>query len=72
VGGRLLVAGGRRGSTASDAVLEIVPSPFAVRGVGTLPGPRADAAGAVVGDVAYLVGGEDTGPLDTIVELAYR
>jgi hypothetical protein len=48
------------------------PSPFSVHQVGSLPGPRADSAGAVLGDVAYLIGGEDGRALDTIVALAFR
>jgi len=46
-----------------------------VTSVGTLPNPRSDAGVAVVGDRAFLVGGETSGPLaplDTVISLRRR
>jgi hypothetical protein len=72
VGGELVVAGGRTGTTPSDQVLRIDTVTGAVTLVGRLPGPRSDAGAVVVGDTGYLLGGEVSGPthpLDSVVEL---
>ncbi|MGN6794423.1 MAG: hypothetical protein ACTHJW_18715 [Streptosporangiaceae bacterium] len=44
-------------SGASNEVLIIDPQTGAVRAAGTLPMPISDAASAVVGDTAYMIGG---------------
>lgn len=72
VNGQLLVAGGRVGATPSDQVFRVDTSTGGVMPVGTLPEPRSDAGSAVIGDTAYLLGGEldgPTHPLDSVVEI---
>ncbi|HET6811730.1 MAG TPA: hypothetical protein VFH50_12040 [Acidimicrobiales bacterium] len=72
LGGRLFVAGGRVGTTASDRIWAVDTRSGQVRAAGTLPGPVSDAGAAVVGTTGWLVGGElsgPTAPLDTVVEL---
>jgi N-acetylneuraminic acid mutarotase len=60
--GRLFVAGGRHGATATADVIEVDVHNGGWRRVGRLPRAMSDAAAAVVGSVAWLVGGETTGP----------
>jgi hypothetical protein len=46
--------------------------PVALRPVGVLPAPSADAAVAVLDGVAYVAGGESPALLDSVVTLALR
>ena len=58
IDGRLLIAGGSlENGTASDAVLEYVPSTHRVVKLGRLPAPTTHAAAATLGGVAYVIGG---------------
>ncbi len=70
--GDLFVAGGRNGQAPTAQIWSIDTSTGAVRAAGALPGARSDAAVAVVGNTAFMVGGElsgPTAPLDSVVEL---
>jgi DNA-binding beta-propeller fold protein YncE len=58
VGNRIVIAGGSLpNGSASDAVLEYLPSRRRVVRIGSLPAPTTHAAAAALGDVAYIVGG---------------
>jgi YVTN family beta-propeller protein len=58
VGSGLVIAGGSlENGTASDAVLEYVPSTHRVLRLGRLPAPTTHAAAATLGGVAYVIGG---------------
>jgi hypothetical protein len=70
--GRLIVAGGRAGGRAQDAVWDLDTTTGAVTRIGRLPAPVADAAGVVVGGMGYLVGGEAGTRLASIVSLTVR
>ena len=61
LGGDVLVVGGRHGTTASRDIL-LVSANGSQRTVGVLPHALSDAAVAVVGDMAVVVGGETSGP----------
>lgn len=70
--GRLFVAGGRRGATATADIIEVSLDSGTPRRVGRLPRAMSDAAAAVIGQVAWLVGGETSGPaepVDTVLSL---
>jgi Galactose oxidase, central domain len=67
--GRLLVVGGSTTGGASAAVLEFDPATATVTKLGALPQPVTDGAVAVVGDTAYVLGGIDRTPLDSILAL---
>lgn len=56
-----LVIGGRRGAQAVRGIASVL-LPSAVRSVGSLPQGLSDSGVAVVGNAAYVVGGETTGP----------
>jgi hypothetical protein len=68
-GGAVYLAGGRQGTTVSSAIWRVEPGSGQVITVGALPAPAADAAVAVLGDVAYLFGGEGKGRLKSIVKV---
>ena len=58
VAGGLVIAGGSlENGTASDAVLEYVPSTHRVIRLGRLPAPTTHAAAATLGGIAYVIGG---------------
>ena len=58
VGGTVLIAGGSLPTgTASAAVLGFDPASGSVRRLGTLPAPTTHAAAAVIGRLAYVIGG---------------
>src|SRR4029077_13299445 len=58
VGGGIVIAGGSlENGTASDAVLEYVPSTHRVIKLGRLPAPTTHAAAATLGGIAYVIGG---------------
>jgi len=61
IGGSLFVVGGQVGAQSSAAMYRVTPGGLAVP-IGSLPGPRSDAGIAVVGNTAWLVGGETTDP----------
>jgi YVTN family beta-propeller protein len=71
VGGRLVIAGGSlENGSASDAVLEYVPSSRRVLRIGRLPAPTTHAAAAALGDTAFVIGGRGAAsgtPTDAIV-----
>jgi DNA-binding beta-propeller fold protein YncE len=50
---------GAASASASNALLTIDPGTGAVRAAGTLPMPVTQAASAVVGHIAYMIGGTD-------------
>jgi N-acetylneuraminic acid mutarotase len=59
--GRVFVLGGFASNQVTDQVLEFDPKSGAVKAQpARLPAPRSDGAVAVVGDAAYLVGGQGT------------
>ena len=71
LGGLVLVVGGRHGTTASRDISWVSGAGFQ-RNVGLLPHALSDAAVAVVGDTAVVVGGETSGPgapTDTVTSL---
>ena len=61
LGGRVLVVGGRHGTTATRDITWVSTS-GATRVVGALPRALSDAAIAVVGSTAVVIGGETSGP----------
>ena len=72
IGGSVYAMGGRSGTgtrlTDSAAVWRFDPATGAVAQVGSLPAPLSDSTLAVVGDTAYLIGGERGGtPLSQVV-----
>lgn len=58
---RILLFGGQRGGTATDAVQRFDPSTGAVTLVGRLPRPLSDAAAVVLGRAIWVVGGRSGG-----------
>ena len=48
-------------------VSRLPSSAYAVTAAGHLPAARSDFGAAVVGDTAYLVGGESPRPVDTVI-----
>lgn len=72
LGGEVLVVGGRHGTAATAEIASVDPAGGAVRRVARLPRALSDAAIAVVGDTAFVVGGETSGPdapVDTVTAL---
>jgi hypothetical protein len=67
--GSVFVAGGVRAGTVQRGVFRLDPSSGAMAPVATLPEPRADAAVAMVGGTAYLIGGESPSRLSSVVTL---
>jgi hypothetical protein len=72
VQGGIVVAGGRHDGRALDLIQSIDPTTFAVRAIGRLPHPMSDAAGVSLGGTGYLIGGEDSSPLRSIVAIESR
>jgi hypothetical protein len=72
---RVFVVGGFVDGAVSDRVwaLDFAPSGApTLTEVGRLPAPVADLGAAVIGDTAYLVGGENSGVLDSVTTLTVR
>jgi N-acetylneuraminic acid mutarotase len=57
VEGRLIIAGGSQGESASTAILSFDPITGAVAQIGHLPAPLTHATAATLGAAVYLVGG---------------
>ena len=77
VGGNIYVFGGQLAGRISDQVwrVDVGPSgagPVTFEPVATLPTPVTDAAVAVLGDTAFLVGGESPSVLSSITTLEIR
>ena len=72
MGGVVFLAGGRSGPTATDAVLRFDPATVKLTDAGHLPAPRSDFGIAVVAGTAYLVGGENPKPVNTVIEVHVR
>ena len=70
IGQAILVAGGRAGGRAQGSVLSVVPATGTVSVVGRLPVPASDMAAVVVDGVGYLIGGETTSPIASIVTVS--
>jgi N-acetylneuraminic acid mutarotase len=69
--GGIYVAGGRTAATAyTDEISRLDPATGQTTPAGALPAAESDAAAAVVGSTAYLLGGERNGKLDTIVAVS--
>ena len=70
-GGKIVIAGGSLPSgTAGSAIYSFDPGTATVRRIGSLPAPTTHAAGASIGDEAYVVGGRGAAvgtPTDRIV-----
>jgi hypothetical protein len=58
----LFVAGGRQGTQAVAQIWQVDPATAALRPAGHLPLRFSDAATVVVGQRAWLIGGETVGP----------
>lgn len=72
IDGKLLVAGGRTGGVAQNAIWEIDPVTGTVTMAGRLPQPVSDAAPVVIGDVGYLIGGEGSRILASIISISFE
>ncbi len=72
IGGQVLIAGGRSRGIAQDAVWRLDPEHGVVARVGRLPYAVSDAAGAVVDDIGYLIGGEGTAPIASVITVSGR
>ena len=59
--GQVFVVGGFVSDQPSTQVLRFDPATNTVEAAGALPAPVTDAAGVVLGDTGYLVGGEGPG-----------
>jgi hypothetical protein len=62
VGGRLYLAGGRRGTRATDRIWQVDPVGARLTAAGRLPHAISDSAVVEVGTTVALIGGETTGP----------
>ncbi len=71
IGRRLLVAGGRSGGVAQDAIWEIDPATGTATLAGRLPQPMADTAAVVAGGIGYLIGGDSTKLLATVIAVGF-
>jgi Kelch motif len=69
VGGVVLVAGGRTGGRAQDAVWQFRIASGTVTRVGRLPYAVSDEAAVVADGTGYLIGGERSVPVASIIEL---
>lgn len=67
--GRLYVAGGRRAGVALKDIVALDPATGKVTAAGQLPATASDGVAAVIGQKAYLIGGERDQVLDTVVAL---
>jgi hypothetical protein len=65
LGGSVFVTG----STATDEVMRFDPANVSFTAAGHLPAARSDFSVAVVGGTAYLVGGENPKPVDTVIQV---
>jgi Kelch motif len=72
IAGRILLAGGRFRGRAQDGLWRLDPAHGTVARIGRLPYAVSDAAGAVVGDAGYLIGGEGTAPLASVITVSAR
>ena len=70
VGGRFLIAGGRHGGRAADAIWQPDARTGLVTRAGRLPHPVPDAATVAVVGVGYLIGEETKVPVASIVSLS--
>ena len=69
LGGRIYLAGGRSGGRATDTLWRFDPAAGRAIPAGRLPAPISDAAVAVAGGGAWLLGGEDADQLATVMVL---
>jgi len=69
LGGSIFILGGSVGGAPTDRIWRFHPATGRTIEAGALPYPVAFASAVVVGDTAYLVGGEGGRTLDTFVEL---
>jgi Kelch motif len=69
LGGRIYLAGGRSGGRATDTVWRFDPAARRAIPTARLPAPVSDAAVAVAGGAAWLLGGEDADQLATVTVL---
>ena len=72
VGDALLVAGGRSAGVAQDAVWRLDLARGTATEVGRLPYRVSDMASAVVDGIAYLIGGEQVGPIASIIAVTIQ
>jgi Kelch motif len=72
IDGNLVIAGGRTGGLAQDGFWRFDPVSATVAPVGRLPYPVSDTAAVVVDGIGYLIGGEDHGPLASIITVQVR
>ena len=71
LGSRILLLGGRTGSTSTTSQMWwFDPATHRFTRAGTLPMPLTDASVGVVGDVAYVVGGESPGVTDRVLSVS--
>jgi len=70
IGGALFVAGGRTSSGFSSGILRFDPQRASFTPAGSLPAAVADAAVAVIGSHAYLIGGEGPAPSAGVVVIS--
>ena len=68
--GRIYLAGGRRAGTALKDLVTWDPATGKVATAGSLPVAFSDGYAVTIGSRAFLVGGETSQVLDTIVALA--
>ena len=68
----LVVAGGRAGGRAQDALWQLDVGSGTVTRVGRLPYAVSDMAAGVVDGTGYLIGGEGLGPVASIITLTSR
>lgn len=71
-GQALLIAGGRAAGRTQDGLWRFDLATATVTRIGRLPYPVSDMATAVVDGVGYLIGGEDRGPLASIITVGVR
>src|SRR5207237_2675917 len=72
LGDTLLVAGGRTAGVAQDAVWRLDLARGTATRAGRLPYPVSDMASTGVDGVAYLIGGEQVGPLASVITVHWR
>jgi hypothetical protein len=70
IGTTIVVAGGRSAGRAQNAVLRFAAKTGSVSVAGRLPVPASDMAAVVVDGVGYLIGGETSGPIASIVTIS--
>jgi hypothetical protein len=71
IDGRLLVVGGRRAGVAQTAIWEFDVAKAIVRRIGRLPYAVSDAASSVLDNVGYLLGGEGSIRLSTMIAVSF-